>query len=223
MTNDKAIYTVLVGDYDEILDPDIVTPGWDYLVFTDNEHLRSNVWQPRKIEHLENLVSTTRRPKILPHKHLEDHYNLAVYIDGNIRVKRDLNAFIDVALPDNYDMATFQHPGWNCVYQEADAIIRVNRAPEDMVKRQIAQYAREGLPHNVGMICAYILVWRMHNVKLQEHCEHWFSELSDPNKIKRDQISFNYLLWKHNLIDVHLMDLNTIMGDYFHWLPHSKD
>lgn len=222
MRNEKVIYTVLVGDYEELIEPDVVTPGWDYICFTDSDRHRSNVWQMRQISIEESIVLTTRKPKILFHQHMDPCHNVCVYIDGNIRIGCDLNEFIKFALPDNCDMATLKHPGWNCTYQEADAIIRAQKAPEEDVQRQIAGYIQEGLPQNFGMIAAYLLVYRNHNVNLQRHCEHWYAELADPTKINRDQISFNYLVWKHGLIEYNPMIITEVMGVYFHWLPHSK-
>lgn len=31
----KVCYTVISGNYDRLLEPDVVTPGWQYILFTD--------------------------------------------------------------------------------------------------------------------------------------------------------------------------------------------
>jgi hypothetical protein len=32
----KAVYTFIFGDYDDLKSPTIMTPGWDYICFTDD-------------------------------------------------------------------------------------------------------------------------------------------------------------------------------------------
>ena len=32
----KTVYTCITGEYDELTEPDYITPGWDYICFTDN-------------------------------------------------------------------------------------------------------------------------------------------------------------------------------------------
>jgi len=46
----KVCYTAIIGDYDKLHDPLIVTPGWDYICFTDDKDIKSNVWEIKHIE-----------------------------------------------------------------------------------------------------------------------------------------------------------------------------
>ena len=50
--NKYAIYTAIVGNYDEIFQPEIVDSRFDYILFsTDIELQRIGVWQVRKINY----------------------------------------------------------------------------------------------------------------------------------------------------------------------------
>ena len=42
--NKNCIYTAIIGDYDNLYTPKIVTEGWDYICFTDNKKLKSDFW-----------------------------------------------------------------------------------------------------------------------------------------------------------------------------------
>src|SRR2546422_511368 len=43
----KAVYTFIFGGYDDLKSPAIFTPGWDYICFTDDPTLRSDIWDVR--------------------------------------------------------------------------------------------------------------------------------------------------------------------------------
>ena len=65
----KCIYTVLTGGYDDLLEPEFVTPGWDYICVTDNKELTSSVWRFVYIEDLLGLdyIRLSRYYKCLNH------------------------------------------------------------------------------------------------------------------------------------------------------------
>ena len=46
----KAIYTFIIGNYDTLKTPGVMTPGWDYICLTDNPTLKSTIWDVRRSE-----------------------------------------------------------------------------------------------------------------------------------------------------------------------------
>ena len=88
----KAVYNVITGGYDELHDPKIITPGWDYICFTDNNNLRSEIWDIRVIEKDPNLCDAKNAKKItaLFHKYLPD-YDLTLYTVGYAVISCDLD------------------------------------------------------------------------------------------------------------------------------------
>lgn len=223
MENDKVIYTVITGDYDSIIEPKMITPRWDYYCFTDNPNIKSKTWKfmPINNQKGEANVLMSRRPKIRFFDHIEERHNLAIYIDANILIQCDLDAFIAKALKNDDSMCTLEHPGWNCVYREADAIKRMGKADPDKVDRQMERYKHEGFPSNFGQSAANLLIYRNHNISLNKHCSYWWDEFSNPENVQRDQLSFDYTLWKHNLITVSKMPYGILNDQDFKWLPHG--
>ena len=43
----KVLFTCILGDYDDLVEPTFITDGWDYIVFTDNPDLQTNIWQKK--------------------------------------------------------------------------------------------------------------------------------------------------------------------------------
>lgn len=64
----------------------------DYICFTDNIDLLSDIWQIRLIpDELRNLsnVKKQRVIKICPHRYLRE-YDISIWIDGSMQVQGDL-------------------------------------------------------------------------------------------------------------------------------------
>ena len=90
----RVIYTCITGGDDELLPIKYITPGFDYICFTDDltMHVPYN-WQLRPIpEELQGYskVKQQRLIKIQPHKYLPE-YEESIWIDGSIEIVGDLN------------------------------------------------------------------------------------------------------------------------------------
>ena len=75
--NKKVIYTVITGGYDNLIEQPKIE-GYDYICFTDNTNLKSDIWQIRDMpEGLSDLttVKQQRNVKILAHKYLPECKN----------------------------------------------------------------------------------------------------------------------------------------------------
>ena len=81
-----AVYTCITGGYDSLKDPLVVNKDVDYICFTDNARLNSNVWKIRSIPEELKMLSNVKKQrivKICPHRYLPE-YDVSVWIDGNI-------------------------------------------------------------------------------------------------------------------------------------------
>ena len=220
--NTKVVYTCITGDYDTVINPKYITEGFDYICFTDNEELTSSVWDIRPLpSETEGLsqIKKQRYVKTNPHKLLHD-YDLSIWVDGNVEIKSNLNEFIDEYINDDCSIYVPQHPNRDCIYDEAVAVIGLKKDTEENVNPQIERYENEGFPRNYGLLQSNILL-RKHN---SEDCiklmEEWFNEIK--NGSHRDQLSFNYVLWKNDEINVVYMDKQICQSEWFNWLKYHK-
>ena len=179
--------------------------GVDYICFTD-QPFKSRRWRVRTIT-VQNgdPGRTVRKYKLMPHKALPE-YDVSVYIDGNYLIKKDIRPLINEVLS-NSPMGIFDHnqcsDARNCVYDEYDAIIRLQnkrgKLKDDplIMERQIQYYRKEGYPKNAGLIFAAVLIRKHHTPIVDETMEFWYNQIL--NWSKRDQLSFNYSAWKTGL------------------------
>lgn len=220
----KVVYTCITGGYDDLKPPKYVNKDFDYVCFTDNLEMKSDVWQirplPAECEEL-SQVKKQRYVKINPHKVLSE-YDISIWVDGCVSLNDNLNEFLFDILTDNISIYVPKHPMRNCIYKEAKAVLSMGRDKKEIVNPQIERYKKEGFPAEYGLLQSNILV-RKHN---EEDCirlmEAWFNELKDNSH--RDQLSFNYVLWKNNDIKIKYLDKYIYKSKWFNWNGlHTKN
>jgi hypothetical protein len=193
--NRIVIYTSITNCFDQI--PQLVSTwsGCDYVCFTDNPHLRSDVWKLRVLpsSHLDPRRKA-RLPKILPHLFLPE-YDLSIWMDGNVVPQTDLVRFAEENLQDRAALF-FAHGERQCLYQEAEKCITLGKDSAHLINSQIAKYQREGMPTSFGLAECSIVIRRHHDQQLIALMNYWWSELAAWSA--RDQLSLPYVAWKLN-------------------------
>ena len=65
-----AVYTCITNSYDELIEPKVTPDNCDFICFTDNDNLKSDTWQIKKVTPLyTEPVRDSRRYKIKPHEY----------------------------------------------------------------------------------------------------------------------------------------------------------
>jgi len=198
--NSNVVYTILFGGYDYLKDPEFLSPNFDYICFTDNPNLKSNIWKIQLVN-LKKQVNLKRCASEFitnPFKYLEK-YDLSVLVGGQISIHCDIDEFVRTVLPDNKSIAIMHHPIRDCIYMEAEAVLRFKKDFIPVVNKQMIEYRRLGYPEHSGLVSSGIIVRRHKDKKLRKHCELWHQEIIKYSQ--RDQLSFNFVLWKHKLVD----------------------
>ena len=215
--NKKVIYTCITSGYDALKEPSVIDDGFDYVCFTDNASLTSNIWDirplPKETEGL-SQVKKQRFVKINPHLYFKD-YDISIWIDGNVDLRGGLNELLDKIIKDDCSVYVPQHPARNCIYDEASIVIRMRKDTADNVKPQIERYKEEGFPSKYGLLQSNILIRKHNNEDCIKLMESWFDEVK--NGSHRDQLSFNYASWKNNDVNVTYLDKNICKSRYFFW------
>jgi len=179
----KVCYTALFGNYEELKEPTVITPGWDYVCFTD-QPLTSNVWEIRNIELTETPQRMARKMKILGWI----HWKYSMWIDASFQINKDLNDWWNERFKAPFSCAA--HPLRNDVYHEARTCIVNRRGDAEEINRQITRYAEMKLPANNGIITSGILLREntLNNMLLHEA---WWDEVCRFSV--RDQLAFAYV------------------------------
>jgi hypothetical protein len=219
--NNRVIYTAIIGDYDNLKEPLVYDDTWDYVCFTNSDKVPTNTkWKikpvPDIIQNLES-VKKARSLKILPHIFL-DSYHESIWVDGTIEVVSSPTDLLHEYLDGDYDIMICKHPDRICVYEEGITCKKLKKDTPVIIDKQIDQYKSEGYPEKWGMVQTGV-IYRKNTENVRKHGDLWWSQVLSFSK--RDQLSFNYSLWKKNL-KVQILPPSIISSKFFSFYEHQN-
>ena len=215
----NLIYTAIFDDYDKLRDPLFVDKNCSYICFTDNENLKSYVWQIVQVKLNENYskAQSARNIKINIHKYVDKVSNF-LWIDANQQITRDLSYIFDKN--DSFDITLLQHPDRICIYEEALACIQLYKDSQEVINAQMKRYFDEGYPEKDGLHATGLII-RKNNERINKFCEAWFNEILHGSH--RDQLSFDYVNWKKRfMITVHTIPFDVLKQIAIRWKHEKK-
>ena len=221
--NKKVIYTAIYGNKDTLKDPLYVNEDFDYICFTDDKNLTSDVWKIIVSNPIHNdPVRSAKIFKVKPHEFL-DNYDLSIWVDANFLICSDLNVFLK-SFGEQANMLTFQHDqGRDCIYDEAAVVIQYNKDDPEIIKKQMKKYKSENFPKNTGLTANSVLVRRHKENDIIKMMNLWWSQIEQFSR--RDQLSFYYCKWKlqTKMFMLRYPNYNIRINQWFRWLPHNYE
>ena len=201
-----VVYTVMVGGYDDILQPLVVDDRFDYVLFTDEKRIdRKGVWEVRSFDY-RNMDKTreSRYPKMHPEELLPE-YEASLYTDANLQITdRQVYEIFLGLIEEEIDWAGISlpfpaHP--DCIYDHAFWVL-ANALDYEKVILELCHFLRkEEYPRHNGLFENNIIFRRNNNKTLQVDLMWWelYSRYS-----RRDQLTLGYVLWKNSDVNVGL-------------------
>lgn len=223
-----VVYTALFTDDIERVHgtlPEYRDSSIEFICFTNTPHLKSDTWDIRLVECELSARKQARKYKMLPHKYLPN-YDAWIWMDNSCLFKYDPVDLFELYMT-NFDMCLHEHCDRSNIIQEAEVIIQRNLDDSTVVNNQIKKYLREQY-EDYGLYETGILM-RRNNNHIVSFNEMWWAEIN--NNSIRDQISFPYVLWKHNWIRLnaiketfvaHQTLLNKKQSEHFYTVPKNK-
>ncbi len=217
--NKKVIYTSVFGKTEEnnyhLHKPDVVLDGYDFVCFTDDETFKSDFWQVKLVKPLyDDGARNAKRYKLKPHIYLSE-YEISVWVDIEVKITKDIDYLVESSLKDS-NLAILNHELCGrtvsgdlnvrkCVYEEAKFIQWLgDNSPKkqykdnmDIIHAQVDRYRKDGYPENNGLARTTVVFRRHNESDVIKNSDAWWGEMKYGSR--RDQISFNYVSWKHNL------------------------
>lgn len=204
-----TVYTAVTGKFDKLIEP-TKTKTAHYVAFTDQ---KSEAWERRKpYGEFHDRRRNSRIQKIMPHLYLDTEYS--IYLDGNIELLVEPQVLIDEFLKDK-DVAAFKHPGWNDIYSEAEAIVRLGKDTKENIIEQVKEYAKRGTKEEGGHCECGVLI-RRHTKEVAQMNEKWWAEYCRFGV--RDQMSFTQAF---PIEKVNQIEPSVHKHPYFKYHAHS--
>ena len=220
-----AIYTAMVGGYDEIMQPKVVDDRFDYILFSnDIKEDRVGVWQVRPIAYTNpDNTRICRYVKTHPEELLQG-YEASVWMDSNIRI---MTSAVYERIIELYEsgslIASMNHPERDCIYDEAFTVLACGFEKERIVIDWCHKLRKEKYPRHNGLYETGVM-FRKHNTSLISKTNvMWWGSIEKYSK--RDQLSFNYVLWRLGVECDFFMDKSLCARNskYFQYINHKND
>jgi len=206
-----VVFTSIFGQYDSLIEPIEHSDSIDYVCFTDNPDLVSNVWQIKVVDPYfqDDMIRSARHHKICPHRYLEQ-YDFSLYVDGNMRIRLVPDV---MKMLNGNTIAMEWHRKRRCLYVEAEVCKERHLDDSMKINRQVASYRAMGFPENAGLYASYMIVRKHNDERLKVLSESWWTHVCAYSR--RDQISLPVVFNGHPVERI-LSDtrrrLVTIMG-----------
>lgn len=213
-----AIYTCIIGNYDDIQIPLIEFDNVDYFILSDDIEKYKDYRKYFKLVQIKKEI--LERGDIVANRYVKLHpidffkdYDYSIYIDGNVRIISDVRTFINKC-SDGTGIAMHTHRERNDIYEEAKVCKLLKRGNSKKIDEQMQRYSKEGFPSDFGMNEATIIVSDLNNAESIRLLDEWYREFVKTESL-RDQLSWPYVLWKNNYMISDIGSLgNNIYQNY---------
>jgi len=196
------LYTANIGNYDQV--QVTAQPGFDFIVFSS------------PIKGLTDVKSARKR------KITYNQFDSSIWLDANIKINCDLNSFVDKWLQPDIDMVFMEH-GRDCIYDEMQACLDRKKDNKLNMHSLADLYHKERYPKHAGLAGTGIII-RRHNHNVTRLMNEWWKMVEKYSH--RDQLSFNYVLWKlrkESYFKIKLTHIPySVFKNEFELIPHDK-
>ena len=142
-----------------------------------------------------SIIKTQRYVKTHPHIFFPK-YDLSIYMDSNFIIKGDLDEFLMRILSPKHSIYILEHPERNQIQEEFKMVKILKKDNKSMIDEIKERYNHMNFPDNTGLIESCLMIRKHKEVTCINIMEIWFKEIRKYSH--RDQLSFNYVLWKTN-------------------------
>lgn len=218
-----AIYSAAVGNYDIINQPTILDCRFDFFLFSNDPRMEDGgVWKIRKIPyHNADPIKIARWVKTHP-EDLLPGYDASVWIDANVGITDDfLYSRTIQLLKEGTPISSMWHHERDCIYDEAAFVGFVGLEKEDILLRWLRFLLSEKYPRHNGLHETNV-VFRRHDDAIALFNRFWWNYIEE-NSL-RDQLSFDFLLWKQKLDNHYFINHSENVRNSYHFIynPHAK-
>ena len=221
----KVVYTALFGNYDKIHSIQ-QEDGYDYFMFTDQKlENKTTNWTILNVE--QNLNFSNKREVMKKQRFYKTHphlffknYDLSIYIDTTFKINGNLDDFLLRIFNPNLDIYVLEHPSIITINNEFDAILHFKKESLDIINPIRERYKKEKFPDDNGHAECCLIIRKHNELNCINFMESWFYQISHYSY--RDQLSFNYILWKNQNKNVKYISKEFINKYFNQTLFHLK-
>lgn len=201
-----CLYTAIFGGYETLKKP-IKIEGLEYICFTDNKNLKSDIWTIKYIERPLDIPASFfyKKIKCLSHEYLPE-YDITIWLDGNfvVKDKNYLNFLLSnfktnkLMLYKHFCLAGIPR---DCLYDEAKYSLTFPKYSKEKLYSQINEYKNlHNFPEHYGLYQSGFLMRNNKDEEVIKFNKFWLNEIEKFGKLfPQCQVSLPFTLWKLNI------------------------
>ncbi|WP_205473811.1 glycosyltransferase domain-containing protein [Nocardioides sp. SYSU D00038] len=212
----RAVYTALVGGYEELAEqPLAASSDLPWICFTDDPGLTSDSWDVRVVEPALAMdpVRSARALKLLGHPDLAA-YDETLWVDARVRLDGDPGELLDTWL-DGADLALPRHSYRADVVAEFEAVLLAGFDDHSRLYEQLTHYAAQAPELLQAPVPWTAILARRHTDAVETAMREWWWQLLRYSR--RDQLSVVHALHRADLAP-RLVDLPNHESPVHTWL-----
>lgn len=191
------IYTAILGGYD--LPPDFVKtdPNIKYVCFTDSEDY--NLHTPWEIVPISGYFKDPKFTSGFFKCNADMLFGndvISAWVDGNLK-RLNIDSELMLRSTQKNAIATPPHLIRNTIAEETKVVVELNLEDPATAIRHLQNLAEDGYPDDQGLSATMVVIRDHRNINVRKSNASWWSIIA--SGVRRDQLSFNYVLWKHGL------------------------
>jgi hypothetical protein len=200
------LYTAIFGNYETLKNP-IKIEGLDYVCFTDNKELKSDLWDIRYIDLPSGVPPPMfyKKIKCLSHYYLEE-YDITIWLDANFVVKNI--TYLEYLLSNfkTNKLMLYKHTCLarlprDCAYTEAKYSMTIHKYSKEKLNEQLIEYENiHKFPKNFGLYQSGFLMRNNKDNDVINFNQKWLDQIERFGTISPQcQVSLPFILWKTNI------------------------
>ncbi len=206
-----VIYTCIVGNYDELRQPQVLDERFEYLCFVRKGAKimeKIGAWTVCELDYDNgNPAVLARYPKINPHKVLPKDCEYSLWLDGDVTIASQ--EFYEVILSkvgNGVVWSGLRHPLRDCAYEEIYACLEAEKEKLGPLRRAAKFLRKELFPHHAGLYENSVMLRRHNDPAVKKLAKLWWKLFR--NYAHRDQIYLPYCL------KVNAMTIDYLFPEY---------
>ena len=201
-----CLYTAIFGNYETLKDP-VKIDGLDYICFTDNKTITSNVWEIRYIESPLDVPPSLfyKKIKCLSHEYLPN-YDITIWLDANFVVKdKEYLTTLMKSFKSNkiivYKHICLAGRPRDCAYDEGRYSMTIPKYGKEKINSQLNEYEHlHEFPKHNGLYQSGFIMRNNRDSDVIKFNEFWLEQIEKFGRVyPQCQVSLAFTLWKLGL------------------------
>jgi len=217
-----AVVSALYGGSDQLMLPLAIRNDFDYFCFSDEKMNTHGLWKLCKSPYYHSEPARIARYIKMHLNSLFSEYDAVIWCDANIRFDDSIYTIFDDFISCDSDASFIKHPNRNCIYEEANACIKLSKDNSSIIQSQMLRYKDINIKENIGMFETGLYFIKPKNKNVNDFYNAWWKEIAIGSR--RDQLSIVPAIESSGLNVELLLEPGVCVRTYpgTEIIPHNK-